>query len=204
MPSNGNIIRTYNCCWLIDYQSEDLSLTQDSCCIWCLFVDPVNVSGFPAGEFFVLQEINRRLIFTFHHAKFPSTHLEPQLNFLVCTLDWVRSMDDVAANLHAKITTNSSRCTVSWVGSAEHHTTGLDDIEALPHHWYDGSACHVLAKSWEECTRCQVAVMFLQELFLGLRKSSEVLRNCHIIKLRQPCNWIFILILIAQPGHWRG
>lgn len=80
----------------------------DSCtCMLNLFVNPVLGGWSPADKLLLI---------------------EPQSNLLFGGLNSVRAMNDVAANLDAEVTTDGARQGISWVGSAQHLTAGLDHI----------------------------------------------------------------------------
>lgn len=93
---------------------------------------------------------------------------EPQSDFLFGGFDSIRSMADVASDLDAHITTNASGAGVSGVGSAQHYTSSLDDIQTFPDHWNDGTRAHVFDQSGEEWTTSQIGIMFLQQRLIGL------------------------------------
>lgn len=96
------------------------------------------------------------------------SHLEPQSNFLVCALNRVRSMDDVATNLNAKVTANCSWSRVSGICCSQHNTASLHNVKTFPDHRNDRTGAHVRNESWEEWTCAQVSVVLLQQLLRSL------------------------------------
>jgi len=77
-------------------------------------------------------------------------------------------MADVATNSKRKVATNSTRRRGKWVGRAEHRTTSLDGIEALPDHGNYGARSHVRDKTREERLFLQILVVFLKVLAVGV------------------------------------
>lgn len=94
--------------------------------------------------------------------------LEPQSDLLLSGLDGIGSVADVAADLDAVVPADGAGLGVDGVGLAEHDTTGLDDVEALPDHGADGTGSHVLDESGEERASGEVGVVLLQMLLRGL------------------------------------
>lgn len=52
-----------------------------------------------------------------------------------------------------------TRCRCEGVGRAEHDTSSLDSVKALPDHGDDGSGSHVLDQAWEERLSGEVGVI---------------------------------------------
>merc|ERR1711944_165728 len=77
-------------------------------------------------------------------------------------------MANVAADFDAEITTDGAGLGVLGVGLAQHDAAGLDDAGALPNHWDDGSAGHVLDQPTEEWLGAQVSVVILQVILARL------------------------------------
>lgn len=75
--------------------------------IYNLLIDPVNGGWFPVDEFIVF---------------------EPQSDFFFGRLNTVWSVNDVATDLNAQISSDSTWGRVSWICSAQHHATSLDGI----------------------------------------------------------------------------
>lgn len=95
------------------------------------------------------------------------TLLEPKGDLLLGILNRVRSVADVATDLNAKITADSTGGRLKGVGSTEHLTSGGNGLLALPNHGNDGSAEHVIAKLGEEGLVHKVAVVSLEKLLAG-------------------------------------
>ena len=95
--------------------------------------------------------------------------LEPQGDLLLGRLDSIGSVQDVAADLDAEVTTDGSGQGVSGVGGSQHLAAGLDHVQALPDHGDNGSRAHVVDQSGEEGAGAQVGVVLLQQLLRGLQ-----------------------------------
>merc|ERR1711909_242857 len=93
--------------------------------------------------------------------------LEPKSNFLVGRLDGVRPVTDVAANMDGVVTTDCPRERSGGVGLAQHHASGLDSVQTLPHHSAHGTAGHVGDQAAEEALARKVSVVLLQVLHRG-------------------------------------
>ncbi len=84
-----------------------------------LLVDPVLGVGFPVQDFSLF---------------------EPESNFLLGVFDRVTSMADVASDLDAEISSDSSRGGFKRVGGSEHLASGGDGLLSFPNHADDRSA----------------------------------------------------------------
>lgn len=113
-----------------------------------LFVNPILVSWGPGDQLLLV---------------------EPQSNLLFGRFNSIRAVDDVAANLDAEITTNGAGQGVSWVGSAQHLTAGLDHIKTLPHHGNHWTGVHVVDQTGEKGTARQISIVLLQQFLFGLK-----------------------------------
>ena len=94
--------------------------------------------------------------------------LKSKLLLLVGGLNGIRSVADVSTNINAEVSSDGSWGGAQWVGLSEHGSSLLDDILSLPNHGDNGSASHVLDKTWEEGLGAEVSVVLLEQLFAGL------------------------------------
>jgi len=69
---------------------------------------------------------------------------EPELNLVVGSLNGIRSVDNVATNIDAEVTTDGSGSRVLGVGGSEHDATSSDGTSSFPDHGADGARDHVL------------------------------------------------------------
>jgi hypothetical protein len=70
--------------------------------------------------------------------------LEPERNLLLCVLDAVTAVADVAANVDGEVATDGAWQAVLGVGGTEDGTAGLDGITTFPDHganWAGGHVC---------------------------------------------------------------
>eukprot|EP00282_Hemiselmis_andersenii_P034816 CAMPEP_0169450186 /NCGR_PEP_ID=MMETSP1042-20121227/13018_1 /TAXON_ID=464988 /ORGANISM="Hemiselmis andersenii, Strain CCMP1180" /LENGTH=153 /DNA_ID=CAMNT_0009561991 /DNA_START=43 /DNA_END=501 /DNA_ORIENTATION=+ len=93
--------------------------------------------------------------------------LKPQSNLLLCAVDSVRPVADVAANIDAKVPADRPGERLRGLGGAQEHAASLDDAVALPHHGDDGPRLHVLDERGEEGLGGEVGVVVLEELLRG-------------------------------------
>jgi hypothetical protein len=119
--------------------------------------------------------------------------LEPKSNLLLCVLNAIATVADIAADINGKVTTDGTWQAVLRVGSTEDGAAGLDGITTFPDHGADGAGghvCGILLKSglgWrgkvcckdegrtgnetgEEWLLAQVLIMFLEVLLGGSDK----------------------------------
>ena len=68
---------------------------------------------------------------------------EPEANLLLCALDAVGAVADVAADVEGVVTTDGTGSGGQGVGGTQDGTAGLDGVLALPDHSADGAAQHV-------------------------------------------------------------
>jgi len=113
-----------------------------------LFVNPITGSWGPGDELLLI---------------------EPQCNLLFGRFNSIRAVDDVAANLDAEITTDGAGQGVSWVGSTQHLTAGLDHIKTLPHHGNHWTGVHVVDQTGEEGAGRQISIVLLQQVLGSLQ-----------------------------------
>lgn len=92
---------------------------------------------------------------------------EPESNLLLSTLDTVRSMANVTANINAKVTTDGSGEGGKRVGLSEDLATSLDGILAGEDHAEDGAAGHEGDEAVEEALAGEVRVVGLEVLLGG-------------------------------------
>lgn len=83
--------------------------------LW-LLVDPVVLSRFPGVELL---------------------WLEPKSDLLLCAVDGIGAVADVAADINGEVATDGTWSGCSWVGGTEKNTTGLDGITTFPDHGAD-------------------------------------------------------------------
>jgi len=69
--------------------------------------------------------------------------LEPEVDFGVGGLHGVRAVDDVTADIDAKVASDGAWGRVARVGLAEHDPTGLDNVQTLPDHRKNRPGSHV-------------------------------------------------------------
>lgn len=69
--------------------------------------------------------------------------LEPKSDLLLCTVNGVGAVADVAADIDGKITTDGTWGGGSWVGGTEEDTAGLDGVTTFPDHSADWARGHV-------------------------------------------------------------
>jgi len=108
--------------------------------LW-LLVDPVELSRLPALDLL---------------------RLEPQSNFLLCALDAVGAVADVATDIDGIVTTDSAGGRGKRVGSTEDGAAGLASITPFPDHGDDGTAQHVCDETLEERLRGEIFVVLLK------------------------------------------
>jgi hypothetical protein len=76
----------------------------------------------------------------------PADHLiglEPESDLLLCAVDAVAAVADVAADIDSVIEADSAWGRGERVGSTEDEAAGLDNLAALPDHGGNGAGCHV-------------------------------------------------------------
>ena len=93
--------------------------------------------------------------------------LEPERNLLLGILNRVRSVANVAADLNAEISTDSSGGRFQGVGSTEHLPSSGNSLLALPNHGNDRAAQHIISKLGKERLVHKVAVVGLKKLLAG-------------------------------------
>lgn len=94
--------------------------------------------------------------------------LEPQSNLLFGTLDSVRAVADVAADIDSVVATDGTWGRCERVGSTEDHAAGFAGVTTFPNHGNDWTAEHVCDEAFEEWLVGQIFVVLL-EVFLGGR-----------------------------------
>ena len=93
--------------------------------------------------------------------------LEPERNLLLGILNRVRSVANVAADLKAEISADSSGGRFQGVGSTEHLPSSGNSLLALPNHGNDRAAQHIISKLGKERFVHKVAVVGLKKLLAG-------------------------------------
>lgn len=58
--------------------------------------------------------------------------VKPQINFFFSWFNRIRTMDNIASDLYAKIATNCAWCGIFRICLAQHYATSLHDIQAFP------------------------------------------------------------------------
>jgi len=87
---------------------------------------------------------------------------EPKINLLLCVLDTVGTVADVAADINGVVTTDRARSRDEGIGSTENGAAGFNDFAALPDHCDDRSAQHVGNESRKEGLIGEIGIMFLK------------------------------------------
>jgi hypothetical protein len=117
--------------------------------------------------------------------------VEPQSNLLLSTLNAVRAVADITANIDSIVKADSTWCGSKWVGGTEDETASLDDFTTFPNHgsdWTRGHVCFVKKRrvlaihmsrvrrkrkrrtadeTWEEWLCLQVFIVLLQVSLAG-------------------------------------
>jgi len=96
--------------------------------------------------------------------------LEPQSNLPLGGFNTIRSVNDVACNLNAEVSTDGAWVGVLGVGLAKHDPAGLDSVSSLPDHWDDWSRAHVVDEATEEGLFGEVRVVLPQQLIVSLHE----------------------------------
>jgi len=124
---------------------EKYTCRRGSTHLW-LLVNPVELGRLPAVDLILL---------------------EPEGNLLLCGLDAVGSVADVAANVDGEVTADGAWGAVLWVGGAKDDTAGLDGVTTLPDHGADWARGHVGDETGEERLGAQILVVLLEVLLGG-------------------------------------
>jgi len=69
---------------------------------------------------------------------------EPEADLMVSGLNCVRTVDNVASNINAEISTDSARKRIRRLSGSEHDAAGSNGTVTLPDHGAHGSRDHVL------------------------------------------------------------
>jgi len=112
------------------------------------FVDPFVGRGLPLGDFTFLGE--------------------PKSDFLLGTLDGIRSVADVSTNVDGEVSTDGSWERSQGVGLSEHLSALLDDVLAFPNHRDNRAGEHVSDEGGEESLGLEVSVVLFEEFSRGL------------------------------------
>jgi len=112
-----------------------------------LFVDPSLLSAGPGGNLVLAWE--------------------PEGNLLFGTVDGVRTVAHVAANVNGIIEADGAWSRGKWVGGTEDEAASLDDLAALPDHGDNWARGHVTDETWEEGLVLQVLIVLLEVLLGG-------------------------------------
>lgn len=102
---------------------------------------------------------------------------EPKSNFFLCRFYSIRSMDDIAADVNAKVPANSARCRCKRVGSTDDQSSSFDHLFTFPDHAHHRSRADVIHQSREERFGREICVVFFcQGLFdhFHLQRFEEV------------------------------
>lgn len=75
---------------------------------------------------------------------------EPQGKLLLCILDAVRSMNDIASNVNTVGSANASWVSSQWVGSSNNFSGLLNNILSLKSNCHDWTRGDVFNQRWEE------------------------------------------------------
>ena len=108
-----------------------------------LFVDVTVAVGGPAGEL---------------------TLLEPQVDLALSGLDGITSVDDVATDNEAKVTTDGSGGRGGGAGGTDHGAGTGNNVLSLPDHGDDRSGGDEVDQSLEERSSLVLSVVLLSEL----------------------------------------
>jgi len=98
---------------------------------------------------------------------------EPEFDLLLCTVNRVGTVADVAADGESIVSTNGTGGRGQGVGSTQHDTASLDSVETFPDGGNNGSRGHVLDEAREEGLALKVLVV----LFEVLRGSMDELHG---------------------------
>merc|ERR1712050_83133 len=120
------------------------------CIVYRLFVDP----GF--GSVLVAHEL---------------LWFEPKSDLLLGRVNSVGAVTDVSADIDTEIASDGAWGRGQWVGGAEHSSSLLDGVLALPDHSADWSTVHVLNQASEETFAAEVGVVSLE---VGLAWHAEL------------------------------
>lgn len=93
--------------------------------------------------------------------------LEPQGNLSVCTLDRVRTVGNVSANVNSIVSSDSSGSRLQGVGSTQDGSPLLDNVLSFPHSGQDGAGSHVLDETGEEGLGLQILIVLFEKVFRG-------------------------------------
>lgn len=102
---------------------------------------------------------------------------EPKSNFLLRRFYSIGSMDDIAANVNAKVPTYGARCRCKRVGSTDDQSSSFDHLFSFPHHAHHRSRADVIHQSREERFGGEICIVFFcQGLFdhFQLQRFEEV------------------------------
>mmetsp|Transcript_22436 Transcript_22436/g.27633 ORF Transcript_22436/g.27633 Transcript_22436/m.27633 type:complete len:203 (+) Transcript_22436:79-687(+) len=87
--------------------------------------------------------------------------VEPEADLSIGGLDGVGAVNDVAADVDAKVTADGAGLGVLRLGGTEHLAAGEDGVVTLPDHGADGAGSHVLDEASEEALAGKVGVVLL-------------------------------------------
>ena len=93
---------------------------------------------------------------------------EPKSDFLLGTLDGIRSVADVSTNVDGEVSTDGSWERSQGVGLSEHLSSLLDDVLAFPNHRDNRAGEHVSDEGGEESLGLEVSVVLFEEFSRGL------------------------------------
>jgi len=102
---------------------------------------------------------------------------EPKGNFLLCRFYSIGSMDDIAANVNAKVPADGARRRRKRVGSTDDQSSSFNHLFSFPHHAHHRSRADVIHQSREERFGREICIVFFcQGLFdhFHLQRFEEV------------------------------
>ena len=88
--------------------------------------------------------------------------LEPKVGLVGGSLDGVGSVDDVATDVDAEITTDGAGLGVSGLGGTKHLAASGYSVVAFPDHGADGAGGSVVDETAEEALGGQIGVVLLE------------------------------------------
>jgi len=96
--------------------------------------------------------------------------LEPEGDFLLGGLDRVGTVDDVATEIDAEVTTDGAGKGSLRIRFAHHHSAGLGSVFSFPDHWDNWAGGHEVAETTVERLVLEIDVMLFDVFFGGLHK----------------------------------
>jgi len=95
---------------------------------------------------------------------------EPKGDFFLGGFDGIGSMDDVTAQIKAKVTADGTGEGSLRVGFTHHHSAGFGGVLAFPNHRHHRTRGHEVAKSVVKGLVLEIDVVLLEMLFGSLHK----------------------------------